>query len=303
MTIVRGDTRKQLQQGLNAVFGLTYNEWPNQWKDIFDQNTSQKAFEEEVMQTGLGSAFLKPEGRGVEYDDMAETYVARYQHATFGIAVQITEEAIEDNLYADQGQRIARAMARSMGYFEEVQGANVLNNAFDSNFPGGDGVSLCSLSHPLVGASVLPNTLVTQSDLSESSLEQAAVDISNWTDERGIPVQCSIKRLIIPTATQFVATRLLMTPYQPDTNDNNINAMFKLGTIRDGFSVNRYITDSNSWYAITDVPDGLKYFLRRPLKKGIEGDFDSGNMRYKVTKRSSFGFSNPRGAYGSSGST
>lgn len=303
MTIVRADTRKQLQQGLNAVFGLNYKEWPNQWKDIFEQNTSGKAFEEDVMQTGLGSAFNKPEGRGLEYGDMQETYVSRYQHNTFGIAVQITEEAIEDNLYADQGARIARAMARSMNYFEEIQGANILNNGFDSNFAGGDGVSLFSLSHPLVGASLLSNTLVTASDLSESSLEQAAIDISNWTDEVGIPVMTSIKSLIIPTATQFVAARILMTPYQPDTNDNNINAMFKLGTINNGFSVNRYITDSNSWYVTTDIPDGLKYFLRRPLKKGIEGEFESGNMRYKVTKRSSFGWSNPRGAYGSPGST
>lgn len=299
MTIVRSDMRKQLQHGLNAVFGLSYREWPVMWSDIFEQTTSEKAFEEEVMQTGLGGAMLKPEGRGLEYDDMVETYVARYQHATFGIAVQITEEAIEDNLYGDMGARIAKAMARSMHYYEEVTGANVLNNAADSNYPMGDGVSALNTAHPLYGAGTLSNTLATPADISESSMEQLAIQISQWTDERGIPVQCSIKQMIIPTDTQYVATRLLMTPYQPDTNDNNINALFKLGTIKNGFSVNRYLTDSHSWYFITDVPDGLKYFLRRPLKKGIEGDFETGNLRYKVTKRSSFGASNPRGLAGS----
>lgn len=297
MTIVRADTKKQLQEGLNAVFGLSYREWPRLWPEIFEQGNSSKAFEEEVMQSGLGGAMLKPEGRGIEYDDMAETYVARYQHATFGIAVAITEEAIEDNLYGDQGARIAKAMARSMQYYEEVVGANVLNNASDSNYPGGDGVSLLSTAHPLVSGT-LSNTLATPADLAESSMEEMAINMSNWTDERGIPVQCSIKSLIIPTASQFIASRLLMTPYQPDTNDNNINAMFKLGTIKNGFSVNRYLTASNSWYFISDIPDGLKYFQRRPLKKGIEGDFESGNMRYKVTKRSSFGWSNPRGVAG-----
>lgn len=300
MTIVRADTKKQLQEGLNAVFGLSYREWPRMWSDIFEQNNSSKAFEEEVMQSGLGGAMLKPEGRGIEYDDMAETYVARYQHATFGIAVAITEEAIEDNLYGDQGARIAKAMARSMQYYEEVTGANVLNNGFDSNFPGGDGVSLFSTAHPLV-TGTLSNTLVTPSDISESALEELSINISNWTDERGIPVQCSIKGLVLSTSQQFIATRLLMTPYQPDTNDNNINAMFKLGTIKNGFSVNRYLTDDDAWFLTTDIPDGLKYFLRRPLKKGVEGEFESGNMRYKITKRSSFGFSNPRGAAGSAG--
>lgn len=300
MTIVRADTKKQLQEGLNAVFGLSYREWPRMWSDIFEQNNSSKAFEEEVMQSGLGGAMLKPEGRGIEYDDMAETYVARYQHATFGIAVAITEEAIEDNLYGDQGARIAKAMARSMQYYEEVTGANVLNNGFDSNFPGGDGVSLFSTAHPLV-TGTLSNTLVTPSDISESALEELSINISNWTDERGIPVQCSIKGLVLSTSQQFIATRLLMTPYQPDTNDNNINAMFRLGTIKNGFSVNRYLTDDDAWFLTTDIPDGLKYFLRRPLKKGVEGEFESGNMRYKITKRSSFGFSNPRGAAGSAG--
>lgn len=300
MTIVRADTRKQLQEGLNAVFGLAYREWPKSWSDIFMENKSNKSFEEEVMQTGLGAAMLKPEGRGIEYDEMQETYVARYNHITFGIAVAITEEAIEDNLYAEQGQRIARAMARSMAYFEEVQGANVLNNGFDSNYAGGDGVQLFSTAHPIVSGT-LSNTLATPADLSESALEEAAIQISNWTDERGIPVQSSIRGLVIPTDSQFVATRLLMTPYQPDTNDNNINAMFKLGTIKNGFSVNRYLTDSDSWFLTTDIDNGLKYFLRRALKKGVEGDFETGNLRYKVTKRSSFGWSNFRGAFGSAG--
>lgn len=300
MTIVRSDTRKQLQEGLNAVFGLAYREWPNAWRDIFVESKSNKAFEEEVMQTGLGAAMLKPEGRGIEFDDMQETYVARYNHVTFGIAVAITEEAIEDNLYAEQGARIARAMARSMAYFEEVQGANVLNNGFDANYAGGDGVSLLSTAHPIVSGT-LSNTLVTPADFSESALEEAAIQISNWTDERGIPIVCSIRGAVIPTDTQFVAARTLMTPYQPDTNDNNINAMFKMGTIKNGFSVNRFLTDTDSWYLTTDVDNGLKYFLRRGLKKGMEGDFDTGNLKYRVTKRSSFGWSNFRGIFGSAG--
>jgi hypothetical protein len=301
MTIFRSDQRKQLQLGLNTIFGLQYNEWPELWRDIFTVENSEKAYEEEVMQSGLGAASVKPEGAGVEYDDMYETYVARYQHDTIAKAVAITEEAVEDNLYASVGQRIAKALARSMKYTKEMRAANVLNFGFDSNYAGGDGVQLFSTAHPLGGGGTLANTLATPADLSESSLEEAAIQIADWTDERGIPVRAMIKKMIIPTALQFVAARLLMTQYQPDTQNNNINALYKLGTIENGFSVNRYITDPDSWYLKTDVDNGLKHFVRRPLKKGLEGDFETGNLRYKVSERYSQGWSDPRGAWASPG--
>jgi hypothetical protein len=301
MTIFRSDQRKQLQLGLNAIFGLQYNEWPELWRDIFTVENSEKAYEEEVMQSGLGAASVKPEGAGVEYDDMYETYVARYQHDTIAKAVAITEEAVEDNLYASVGQRIAKALARSMKYTKEMRAANVLNFGFDSNYSGGDGVQLFSTAHPLGGGGTLANTLVTPADLSESSLEEAAIQIADWVDERGIPVRAMIKKMIIPTSLQFVAARLLMTQYQPDTQSNNINALFKLGTIENGFSVNRYLTDPDSWFLKTDVDNGLKHFVRRPLKKGLEGDFETGNLRYKVSERYSQGWSDPRGAWASPG--
>lgn len=301
MTIFRSDQRKQLQQGLNAIFGLQYNEWPELWRDIFTVENSEKAYEEEVMQSGLGAASVKPEGAGVEYDDMYETYVARYQHDTIAKAVAITEEAVEDNLYVSVGQRIAKALARSMKYTKELRSANVLNFGFDSNYAGGDGVQLFSTSHPLGGGGTLANTLVTPADLSESSLEEAAIQIADWTDERGIPIRASIKKMIIPTALQFVAARLLMTQYQPDTQNNNINALYKLGTIENGFSVNRYLTDPDAWFLKTDVDNGLKHFVRRALKKGLEGDFETGNLRYKVSERYSQGWSDPRGAWASPG--
>jgi hypothetical protein len=275
MTIMRSDERKQLQLGLNAVVGLNYNEWPQLWKDIFTEEGSEKAYEEDVMMSGLGGADEKPEGGSIEYDDMYETYVSRYQHATITKAVAITEEAVEDNLYLSMGAKIAAAMTRSMMYTKEVRRANVLNYGFTSN------------------------TLPTPSQLSEAAIEQLSIQVGDWTDERGIPVKSSIKKLIIPTALQYVAARILMTPYQTDTGDNNINALFKLGTIRDGFSANRYLTDPARWFLITDVPDGLKAFKRRALKKGLEGDFETGNLRYKLSERYSQGWTNFRGIAGS----
>lgn len=299
MVMLRTDQRKQLQEGLNAVVGLKYNEYPDLWRDIFDEKTSEKAYEEDVMMAGLAGGSVKPEGAAIEYDDMFETYVSRYNHSTVIKAVAITEEAVEDNLYLSLGAKIAAAMARAMKYTKEVRRANVLNNAFDSNYPGGDGVQLLSTSHPLGGGGTLNNTLTVAAQLAESSLEQLTVNISDWVDERGIPVNASIKKLIIPTALQFVAARILMTPYQPDTGDNNINALFKLGTIRNGFSVNRYLTDTAKYFLITDVEDGLKAFSRRSLKKGLEGDFETGNLRYKLSERYSEGWTDPRGVAGS----
>lgn len=299
MTILRSDERKQLQLGLNAVVGLTYKEWPELWKDIFMEEGSEKAYEEDVMMTGLAGAEEKAEGAAVEYDDMYETFVSRYQHSTITKAVAITEEAVEDNLYLSMGSKIAAAMTRSMKYTKEVRRANILNFAFSGTYPGGDGVSLLNTAHPLGDGSTLSNTLATPAQLSESSMEQMSIQVGDWTDERGIPVRAMIKKLVIPTALQYVAARLLMSNYQPDTNDNNINALFKLGTIRDGFSVNRYLTDPAAWFFITDIPDGLKAFRRRALKKGLEGDFETGNLRYKLSERYSQGWTNWRGAAGS----
>lgn len=299
MTIFRSDQRKQLQQGLNAVVGLEYTDWQPAWKDIFSEENSEKAYEEDVMMAGTGAASVKPEGSAVQYDDMYETYTARYQHSTVAMAVAITEEAVEDNLYLPMGSKISKAMARSMQYTKEVRRANVLNYAYDSNYTGGDGVSLLNTSHPLGGGGLLSNTLATPGQLSESAIEELSIQVSKWTDERGIPVKASIKRLILPNELQFVAARILMTPYQPDTSDNNINALFKLGTIENGFSINRYLTDPARWFMITDVPDGLKAFSRRALKKGMEGEFESGNLRYKLSERYSEGWTNPRGLAGS----
>lgn len=299
MTILRSDQRKQLQQGLNAVVGLNYNEWPTLWKDIFTEEGSEKAYEEDVMQTGLAGASEKAEGASIEYDDMYETYVARYQHSTIVKAVAITEEAVEDNLYLSMGSKIAAAMTRSMLYTKEVRRANILNYAFTAANAGGDGVSLLSTAHPLGDGATLSNTLLTPAQLSESAMEQLSIQIGDWTDERLIPIKAMIKNLVIPTALQYVAARLLMTPYQPDTGDNNINALFKLGTIKNGFSVNRYLTDPARWFMITDVPDGLKAFKRRALKKGLEGDFETGNLRYRLSERYSQGWTNARGAAGS----
>lgn len=301
MTIVRSDLRKQLERGLNTVFGLSYRELPEMYRDIFATESSDKAFEEEVMQTGLGAASVKNEGAPVDYDDMAETYTARYNHETIAKAVAITEEAVDDGLYGSMAARIGRALARSMRYTKELKGANILNYGFDSNFAGGDLVALASTAHPLYSGANLANTFVNAADLSESSLEEAAIIIGDWTDDRGIPVATSIKKLILPTALQFVAARILMTPYQPDTGDNNINALFKMGTISQGFSINRYLSDPDAWFLTTDSPDGLKHFVRKALKKGMEGEFETGNLRYKVSERYSFGWSDPRGVFGSAG--
>ena len=299
MTILRSDQRKQLQQGLNAVVGLNYNEWPQLWKDIFTEEGSEKAYEEDVLMSTLGAAQDKAEGAAIEYDDMYETYVSRYQHSTIVKAVAITEEAVEDNLYLSMGAKIAAAMTRSMMYTKEVRRADILNYATAGTNIGGDGVPLLSTAHPLANGGTISNTLATNAQLSEASIEQLSIQIGDWTDERGIPIRTMVKKMIIPTALQYVAARILMTPYQPDTGDNNINALFKLGTIRDGFSVNRYISDPTSWFLITDIPDGLKAFRRRALKKGLEGDFETGNLRYKLSERYSQGWTNPRGVAGS----
>lgn len=297
----RSDLRKQLQQGLNAVFGKEYTRYPEEWRDLVEVSRSEKAYEEDVKMIGTGLASVKPEGSGVQYDDIYESYVARYQHETIAIAVAITEEAVDDDLYGDLGADAAKFMARSMQQTKEIKVANLYNYGFDANFPGGDGVPLFSAAHPLAGGGTLSNTLATPADLAESSLEELLITISEWTDDRGIPVRAQVTKLLLHTSNQFVGTRLLMTPYQPDTTDNNINAMFKLGSIRDGFSINHQFSDPDAWFLRTDVQDGMKHFIRKPIRRGVEGEFESGNMRYKASERYSQGWSDWRGAAGSPG--
>lgn len=297
----RTDFRRQLQEGLNTVFGLEYDQYREEWRDIFDVETSAKAYEEDVLMVGLGAAPVKPEGTAIQYDDGGESYVARYNHETIALGFSVTEEAEEDGLYGSVGQKMARSLARSLLQTKEVKGANVLNNGFSGSFVGGDGVALYSTAHPLWGGGVLANKLTTPADLSEAALEEMAILISEWTDDRGIPMSAQIEKLILPTELQFVAARILMSPYQPDTGDNNINALFKLGTIRQGFAINHRLADPDAWYLKTNQPDGLKHFVRKAVSGGVEGDFETGNMRYKKRERYSFGWSDWRGTAASEG--
>lgn len=292
----RADFRRELQEGLNTVFGLDYNRYDEEWKDIFDVETSQKAYEEDVLVFGLGAAQVKAEGTAIAYDEGAESYTARYNHSTIALGFAITEEAEEDGLYGSIGQKMAKSLVRSFIQTKEVFGANILNNGSNALFPGGDGVPLYSTAHPLAGGGTLSNRLSTPADLSEAAMEQLLIQISEWTDERGIPIKPQVKRLIIPSELQFIATRLLMTPYQPDTGDNNINAMYKLGSIENGFSVNHRLTNVENWFLKTDVQDGLKHFVRKAISGGVEGDFETGNMRYKKRERYSFGWTDWRGS-------
>lgn len=299
MTIFRSDQAKQLQDGLNAVIGLENMSIQPAWQDIFTEEGSDKAYEELVMMAGTGAASVKAEGAGVAYDDMYETYTARFTHSTVAMAVAITEEAVEDNLYLSMGSEIARAMNKSMRYTKEVRRANVLNYAESASYPGGDGVSLLNTAHPLGAGGTLQNMLTTPAQLSESGMEELKIIISKWTDERGIPGDYMIKKLVVPPELEFVAERLTMSSYQPDTESNNVNAFKSRGILKGGYSLNRYITNPTKWFFTTDCRNGLKAFIRRPLKKGLEGEFESGNLRYKLSERYSEGWANPRGIAGS----
>jgi hypothetical protein len=297
----RAQFRKQLQEGLNTVFGMEYKRYPEEYKYVFAIERSMKAFEEDVLLVGFDAAPVKPEGASIDYDEGGESYVSRYTHETIALAFAITEEAEEDGLYGSLGAKYARALARSLQQTKEVKGADVLNNGFDPLFPGGDGVSLFNASHPQWGGGVQANTPAAPTDLSEAALEQIAIDISEFDDDRGIPMAAQIRKLIIPTQLQFVATRILQSEYRPGTGDNDLNAMKALGTIPEGFSVMHRLTDPDAFYLLTDVPDGLKHFVRKNVARGIEGDFETGNLRYKARERYSFGWSDWRGAYGSPG--
>jgi hypothetical protein len=300
MAISRNQLVKELEPGLNALFGLEYNRYENQHEEIFTKETSDRAFEEEVMLSGFGNAGVKPEGSAVTFDNAQETYTSRYQHETVALAFSITEEAIEDNLYDRLSSRYTKALARSMANTKQIKAANVLNRAFNSSFTGGDGKELCATDHPTIFGTV-SNELATAADLNETSVEQALIDIAAFTDERGLKIAARGVKMIIPSELQFTAERIMNSANRVGTADNDINAVKSMGMIPQGYVVNNYLTDTDAFFIITDVPNGLKYFERSPIKTSMEGDFDTGNVRYKARERYSFGFSDFRGIFGSPG--
>ena len=300
MAISRSQLVKELEPGLNALFGLEYNRYENQHEEIFTKETSDRAFEEEVMLSGFGNAGVKPEGSSVTFDNAQETYTSRYQHETVALAFLITEEAIEDNLYDRLSSRYTKALARSMANTKQIKAANVLNRAFNSSYTGGDGKELCATDHPTIFGTV-SNELATAADLNETSVEQALIDIAAFTDERGLKIAARGVKMIIPSDLQFTAERIMNSANRVGTADNDINAVKSMGMIPQGYVVNNYLTDTDAFFIITDVPNGLKYFERSPIKTSMEGDFDTGNVRYKARERYSFGFSDFRGIFGSPG--
>jgi len=301
MVMNRAQFRKQLQEGLNTVFGMEYRRYEQEWTPAFEVTNSNKAYEEDVLLAGLAGAPVKPEGSPVAYDMGGEAYTARYVHETIALAFSITEEAEEDGLYGSIGAKYARALARSMAHTKDVKGAAVFNNGFSASFLGGDGVALFSTAHPLWGGGTQSNTFTTQADLSETSLEEACIAIAKFVDERGIPTSIRPMKLYIPTDLAFVAERLLKSEYRPGTGDNDINAIRSKGKLPGGAFENHRLTDPDAWFIITDCMDGLKHMSRIKLQRGIEGDFETGNMRYKARERYVFGWSDYRGAFGSSG--
>ena len=300
MAISRAQLVKELEPGLNALFGLEYKNYANEHSQIFDTENSDRAFEEEVMLSGFGNAGVKPEGQSVNYDAATETFTARYTHETLALAFSITEEAIEDNLYDRLASRYTKALARSMANAKQVKAANVLNRAFNSSYTGGDGLELCSTAHVIVSGTE-QNELSTAADLNETSLEQAMIDIAALTDERGLKIAAQGRKMVIPSALQFTAERLFKSQGRVGTADNDINAIKSMGMVPQGYRVNNFLTDTDAFYIITDVPNGMKMFNRAPLTTAMEGDFDTGNVRYKARERYSFGWSDWRGVFGSPG--
>ena len=298
MAISRSQLVKELEPGLNALFGLEYKRYENQHAEIYTAENSDRAFEEEVMLSGFGNAQVKAEGAGVSFDDAQETFTARYTNETIALAFAITEEAIEDNLYDRLASRYTKALARSMASTKNIKGAAVLNNAFDANFAGGDGKELCATDHPTLAGTV-SNELTTAAELNETSLEQSLIDIAAFTDERGLKIAAQGTKLVIPSALQFTADRLMNSAGRVGTADNDINAIRNMGLIPQGYTVNHYLTNAKKFFIMTDVPNGLKHFNRSPIKTSMEGDFDTGNVRYKARERYVFGFSDPRGIFGS----
>ena len=301
MAISRAQLLKELLPGLNALFGLEYARYGQEHKEIYETESSERSFEEETKLSGFSAAPVKNEGSAIAYDNAQEAWTARYTHETIAYGFSITEEAIEDNLYDSLSARYTKALARSMAYTKQVKAAAVLNNGFAATVTYGDGQPLFSTSHPLVSGGVNSNTTATGVDLNETSLENAVIQIAAWTDERGLLIAAKPRKLIIPPALMFVATRLLETELRVATNNNDINAIKNNGSIPEGYTVNHFLTDTNAWFLTTDVPNGLKHFVRTPLQNSMDGDFDTGNVRYKARERYSFGVSDPLGIYGSSG--
>jgi hypothetical protein len=301
MAISRAQLLKELLPGLNALFGLEYAKYGEQHKEIYETETSERSFEEEVKLSGFSAAPVKNEGAAIAYDNAQEAFTARYTHETIALGFSITEEAVEDNLYDSLSSRYTKALARGMAYTKQVKGAAILNTGFTAGVTYGDGVTLFSTAHPLVSGGVNSNRPATAADLNETSLENAVIQIAAWTDERGLLIAAKPKKLVVPPALQFVATRLLETELRVGTADNDINAIKNNGSIPGGYTVNNFLTDTNAWFLLTDVPNGLKHFVRSPLANSMDGDFDTGNVRYKARERYSFGVSDPLGVYGSPG--
>jgi len=301
MAISRAQLAKELEPGLNALFGMEYARYENEHAEIFETESSDRAFEEEVLIVGFGNARDKSEGQSVGYDSASEGFTSRYTHETVALAFALTEEAVEDNLYDRLGARYTKALARSMAHSKQVKAANVLNNAFNSSFAGGDGVELVSNAHPLAGGGTFSNRPSASSDLNETSLEDALISISTFVDDRNMILALQGVKLIVPPQLQFVADRLLDTPGRVGTAYNDINAIRNMGMLPQGYAVNHFLTDTDAWFVKTDCPDGFKHFERSPISTSMEGDFDTGNVRYKARERYSFGFSNPRAVFGSQG--
>ena len=303
MAISRAQLLKELLPGLNALFGLEYARYGEEHKEIYETETSERSFEEETKLSGFSAAPVKNEGSAIRYDNAQEAFTARYNHETIALGFSLTEEAIEDNLYDSLSARYTKALARAMAYTKQVKAAAVINNGFNTNgsYNGGDGVPLYSTAHPLVSGGTNSNTQSTPADLNETSLEAAVIQIAGWTDERGLLIAAKPKKLIVPPALQFVATRLLETQLRVGTTDNDINAIMNNGSIPDGYAINHFLTDTNAWFLTTDVPNGMKHFVRTPLSNSMDGDFDTGNVRNKSRERYSFGWSDPLGMFGSPG--
>ena len=298
MAISRAQLVKELEPGLNALFGLEYKSYANEHAEIFDTESSDRAFEEEVMLSGFGNASVKPEGQGIAFDDAQETFTARYTNETIALAFAITEEAIEDNLYDRLASRYTKALARSMASTKNIKGAAVLNNGFTAAYAGGDGKALFDTEHPTLAGS-FSNELTTPAELNETSLEEALINIAAFTDERGLKIAAQGVKMIIPSALQFTAERLMKSEGRTGTADNDINAVKSMGMLPQGYAVNHYLTAAKKWFVKTDVPNGMKHFERAPITTKMEGDFDTGNVRYKARERYVFGFSDPRGAFAS----
>jgi phage major head subunit gpT-like protein len=303
MAISRSQLLKELLPGLNALFGLEYKRYGEEYKEVYETETSERSFEEETKLSGFGTAPVKSEGGGVTYDTASEVYTSRYTHETVALGFSITEEAIEDNLYDSLSSRYTKALARAMSYTKQVKAMSVLNNAFTSGYVGGDGKVLCATDHPLINGSTNSNRPTAGVDLNETAMEAAVIQIAAWTDERGLLIAARPRKLVIPPAYMFVAKRLFGTELRVGTADNDINAMKAMNVIPQGYSVNHFLTDTNAWFLMTDVPNGLKHFERVRMSQSMEGDFETGNVRYKARERYSFGWSDPLAVWGSPGSS